>query len=277
MSKLYKAITALFLLLSLGANAQECDVIYVTPTGSGAGTKASPAGFPQALTLVTPTANRIWMAAGTYNISNTVQLISNVTIEGGFDATTWVKSNGTPTIINRDASNPIPTDVPNAFALGAFVGQSLSNFRLQDLTINVANAPGPYISVYGIVLGACSNYNIVRVTVNTGNGAPGVAGAPGVLGTPGTAGGNGVAAGNESMPPYNAPGGLPGGGAGGNRGRWASGNTTGNGQPGSCGAAGGNSGTGAGCGCGIFGTSNNNNCSGNNPTVGAAGTSGGAR
>ena len=142
-------IIVFFLFGNKQLTAQQCDVIYVTPSGasSGAtGTKANPASLTYALTLVTATSNKIWMAQGNYALAQPIQLISNVTIEGGFDATTWIKSNATPTVIAKDNSNVIVA----ANALVAFAGNAVSNFRLQDLTITVANAVGAQTSVYGI-------------------------------------------------------------------------------------------------------------------------------
>src|SRR3990170_7847341 len=146
--------------LGLGTSfAQECGIIYVTPTGvsSGlpAGTKANPANLIYGLTLVDPANKIVWMADGVYNISNTLSIPDGVTIEGTFDPVTWIKTNANTTVIARDALNP---DLVNK-ALISLTGTSISNFRLQDLTITVANAPGSQMSVYGIYLNTCSNYN----------------------------------------------------------------------------------------------------------------------
>ncbi|MBI4929431.1 MAG: gliding motility-associated C-terminal domain-containing protein [Bacteroidetes bacterium] len=235
-------------------SAQQCDIIYVTVNGAAsgaAGTQANPADLTYGLTLVTATANQLWLATGTYTISTPLFIPSNVTIEGGFNAVTWAKSNGTPSIIYRDANNPAG---PPANALFALVGTSVSGFRLQDLTINTANAPGNGTTVYGIYLDGCSNYNITRCEVSTGSGAPGF---PSVNGTPGTPGGNG-SPGNAGMA---EPGPIPGG-AGGigtlyNGGNGA--NTTGYDNQsagaagaGACGGAGGAGGTGPSCSAGCF-------------------------
>ena len=76
--------TFLFLLLASFSFSQQCNIIYVTPTGatSGvAGTQANPADLTYGLTLVTATANQLWLATGTYSISATLSIPSNVTIE----------------------------------------------------------------------------------------------------------------------------------------------------------------------------------------------------
>ena len=284
---LYTLLLIFFSSLSFG---QWCDVIYVTPSGASsgvAGTPTNPANITYGLTLVTATANQLWLASGTYNISNTLIIPSGVTIEGGFNAATWEKSNGTPSIINRDVNNVLG---PPFNALVGLVGNAASNFRLQDLTITVANAPGNQISVYGIYLSGCSNYNITRCTVNTGAGSAGLTGTMGVIGSSGGNGSPGLPAADESSVPAGGAGGIGfSGNNGGNGGSGAkhSPNGTEIGLPGlpGCGGAGGIGGDGPSCGCGIFGTSFNSSCSGSPSasgqpggigTVGVAGSIGSA-
>jgi len=234
-------------LITLSANAQECDVIYVTTSGASsgaAGTRSNPASLLYGLTLITPTSNRVWIAVGTYNISNTIAIPDDCTLEGGFDPVTWIKSNATESIIMRDNLNLVPAN-----ALIGLEGTAATGFRLQDLTINVANAPGLSNSVYGIYLGNCSNYNITRCKVITGSGASGTTGTSGIDGVPGGAGsvGSPGACNNETF----VPGGAGGTGAGGNNGgAGAPGENHSGGPPGSdgltagCGGAGGASGSG---------------------------------
>ncbi len=99
MEKTYTLKTLFFSFLFstfLITQAQECDIIYVTTTGANsgaAGTKANPASLNYGLTLVSGTANKVWIATGTYNITIPIQLVSNLTLEGGFDGTTWIISN----------------------------------------------------------------------------------------------------------------------------------------------------------------------------------------
>ncbi len=168
----------LSLLITVSVFGQECGIIYVSPSGAGSGTtgtRANPASLSHGLTLANVTNNVLWLAAGTYTITDFLPIPTNVTIEGGFNAA-WIKSNSTPSIISRAAANPLPNP---ANALVGLAGLNASGFRLQDLTINVAAAPSAGISVYGIYLASCSNYNIVRCEVNTGNGGAGGAGGAG--------------------------------------------------------------------------------------------------
>jgi hypothetical protein len=223
---LWLAITSMF------AYGQECGIVYVTTTGASsgvAGTKANPASLTYGLTLTTPTDTRVWLASGTYNIDNTINISSGITIEGGFSGANWTKSNSTPSIISRSALNP---DVANK-ALVAFLANGVNGFRLQDLTINVANATGNGTSVYGVRVVNSSNYNIIRCAITTGNGSNGVAGAAGATGAIGNAGQIGSVGNDDSS--VNARGGN--GGAGGGAGGGAAG-AQGSGSGGNGGAGG---------------------------------------
>lgn len=176
--------------LSMVGFSQECGIIYVKPNGATSGTtgtKANPASFAHGLTLVGPSAKIIRMAEGTYTLSNPLDMPSDLTIEGGFNATTWYKSNTYTTIINRDDQNTQTN--PNRLVGINCVGKS--NFRLLDLTINVADATGFGASVYGIYLSGCSDYTISRCKITTGDGGPGQPGAQGAGGMSGAAGTDG--------------------------------------------------------------------------------------
>lgn len=179
-------ILVFLLSISVGL-AQECDIIYVSPNGSGSGTKAGPTNLQNALTLVGPGTDYIRMAEGTYNISNTLDLISNVTIEGGYDVTTWQKTNNAVTKIYRDNSNvtPSPDRLIGLSAAG------ISNFGLHDISVEVQDAGGTGVTTYGIYIDGCSNYTLSRVTSVAGNGSDGIDGSAGVDGVDGVDGGIG--------------------------------------------------------------------------------------
>lgn len=171
-------------LLGIG---QECNVIYVTPGGASsgaAGTKANPASLTYGLSLATPTDNQIWLSTGNYNISTTLNMISGVTVEGGFNSNTWIKSNYPATTIYRNNNNIL-------LAPGRLVGiecSGISNFRLQDFSIIVADAVGDGVSTYGIHVDGCSNYSITRIKSTAGNGTDGLNGAAGANGVNGATG-----------------------------------------------------------------------------------------
>jgi hypothetical protein len=179
-----------FLLLfevHFGLNAQECGYIYVSPTGASsgnAGTKANPASLDYGLTLAAGSVKHLRLAQGTYPVSNTIDIPNNVIIEGGFDGTTWQKSNFYITSINRDSTNALS----NPSRLIVFNGISKTGFRFQDLTINVADAGGYGTSIYAFYLSDCSDYLISRCIINTGKGSDGLPGLPGVDGADGADG-----------------------------------------------------------------------------------------
>ncbi|MDO9186755.1 MAG: PKD domain-containing protein [Bacteroidia bacterium] len=208
--------------------AQECNIIYVSPTGASsgaAGTKANPASLPYAFTLVNTIDNQLRLSVGNYSISNQLPMISGITMDGGFDpANNWKKTNSQQTVIFRDSTNKLPN--PNRVV--AVECSNISNFSIHDITIIVSDVNGISVSAYGIHVSQCSNYNLSRLTVTSGNctggpgGVPGIDGldgANGTLGQPGdedggccTAGG----AGGAGTYPGSNNGGA--GGAGGSRG-----------------------------------------------------------
>ena len=177
-------------LASLSAIGQECNIFYVSPNGSGSGTKASPTSIQNAITSVVPGVDHIRLASGVYPISNAIDLVSNVTIEGGFDPTTWVKSNNAATIFQRDNLNVLPA--PSRLIALSAVG--ITNFHIHDLSIEVADAPGNGVTTYGLYLNGCSSYSVNRLRSTAGdgsNGVNGIAGVDGVFGVDGSGGQDG--------------------------------------------------------------------------------------
>jgi len=152
--------------------AQECNIVYVKAGGatSGvAGTKSTPASLLYGLTLANSVDNKIYMASGTYYLFNAINMLSDVTLEGGFDGITWVKGNGTSTTIYRDNSNVESSPT----RLVAMYCMNISNFRLQDLTIQCSNAFGSGASSYGVYMTGCSNYVVARCKIISGNAGNG--------------------------------------------------------------------------------------------------------
>ena len=130
------------------------------------------------------------MSGGTYNISNALQMKSNLSLEGGYNSSTWEKSNSTTTTIYRDNSN-METN-PNRFV--AIYCNGISNFRFQDLRIKTTNAFGLGTSIYAVHMSGCSNYQIVRCKIeagNAGNGTIGNNGSSGIAGANGATGEDG--------------------------------------------------------------------------------------
>lgn len=191
MPHFYFSLLSLFLAFGLlQSSAQECGFIYITPNGAStgsAGTKANPANFDYGFSLVDATNDHIRLAHGVYELTQTLDIPSNLVIEGGFEEGTWVKTNADSSIIHRDASN---YDVANN-ALIALKVENQSNFRIQDITIKVDDAPGNGVSIYGIYLAGCSEYAVSRCIIITGKGSDGLAGAQGQQGISGANGGDG--------------------------------------------------------------------------------------
>jgi hypothetical protein len=288
--------------------AATCINIYASPTGiaGNPGTQASPTSLTQALAMAACNNTVIKLAIGTYNINNALNLSSFVTLEGGFDpGNAWTKtSQAGATTINRTIANP--EGPANGQRIVAFYGNSLTGFRLQDITITTAaGTAGTGMSTYGLHLTNCSNYNIVRTQVlpgaagsglgdnnpvtynSTWDGANGANGANGITGNgpgctfgsdPTTNGSNGGGAGTGGI---NAIiiGGSAGSGAAGGRG--GNGRDDSSNAPGDVGVTGTTAAGGAAGGAGgIGGIKDSNNSdtpyggTGVNGANGAAGTNG---
>ncbi len=254
---------------------ESCVNLYVTTTAlaTGAGTQNDPTSLDNALSLAACNDAVIKMATGTYNIDDAIQLRSQVTLEGGFDPTNnWTKTSlAGATTINRTTAN-VEDATGSAPRLVALYGNSLSYFRLQDLTITTNdapdNAPNTSISTYGIHLTSCSDYDIVRCQILPGMGGMGQDGSNGSQGAVGANGLDGV----------NNNGGA-GGGNGGNGGNGGTSNgaagqagTSGGGANGGSGSSGNTGGSFFNC---PFGDPDSGNDGGNGAT-GADGSSGSA-
>ena len=200
-------------ILNVGAvETAVCTNIYVTQDAddTGDGSQDDPTNIDNAMDMAMCNNTVIKMAAGTYNIDAPLQLSSYLTLEGGFDATTWEKSSTAgATTIHRTILNP--QGLPDARRLVALQASNAVGFRLQDLTITTANAlisNQEGISTYGIHLLNCSEYDIIRCQVLPGNASDGADGIDGIAGINGENGGNPEDDGNPQT------GGLGGGNGG---------------------------------------------------------------
>lgn len=247
-------ITSLFCALCSNAFAQQCNIIFITPNGNGAGTKASPASLAGGIALSGP-GSQLWLAVGSYTLTTAINMPNNATLEGGFDpANNWQKINTQQTIINRTAANP----QTNPDRLVAVSCVNVTGFTVQDVTIITANAIGNGVTTYGIYLNGCSNYNISRCNVTAGNGSNGTLGIPGLPGVNGANGGNGQNGDEDggccTGGGAGATGSYVGSSGGGNGGNGGSRGSSGNAPPGSAGQNGqGNGGTGGAGGQGYCG------------------------
>lgn len=176
------------LLLVFGSTfAQECGIIYVTPTGatSGAtGTRDNPAELQYAFSLVDAANNHLRIAHGVYPLSETLEIPSDIVIEGGFKEGTWIKTNADTTIFHRDANN---YDAANRALVGVRATNQ-TNFRFQDITLKIDDAPSNGVSIYGMYISGCSDYYVSRCIVFTGDASDGLPGTNGQQGLPGADG-----------------------------------------------------------------------------------------
>ncbi len=172
---------------------QPCDIIYVSPSGSGsAGTIAQPTSLITALTLVSGTRQYVRMLEGSYNVASVINIVTNVKIEGGYRIDgngNWQKRSDAITSLSMSGNEVVALGPPFNVNVGhnlGFRAVGVNNWSLQDMTINVSAASGTTDnrgqSVYGVYVRNCNNYNITRCTVFSG---PASAGANGVGATPG--------------------------------------------------------------------------------------------
>jgi hypothetical protein len=265
-----------FLGTSLFISAQ-CNIIYVTPTGTsvGSGTQADPLDIATAFG-VAGDGDVVRLSTGTYNLNTPLTIpANNVIIEGGFIAAeSWKKTSlqGATTLV-RTATNP--EGATNSQRLVAMYADGLIRFELHDLTITTQNSTLAGCSSYGLHINNCADYKIVRCKIVAGNGAAGSAGTPGVAGTTGangTQGQSGSCDGGDCT--FNTD---DAGGAGGNGGSGGGGASGGNGgpaindqtNPGLAGQAG----TGRNGGAGGGGGAGGDECTSNSGTGGAGGAS----
>lgn len=124
-------------------NVADCNVFYADnygdPVAQGL-TPSSPTTIEHAIEQASCTNAIIRLDTGTYVIDQPIHLSSNITLEGGFRDEYKVKTSEIgATTIYRSAQYVEGTSM--APRLVAIEGSSLNDFRLQDLTIQTADAP----------------------------------------------------------------------------------------------------------------------------------------
>ncbi len=177
-------------LASGGTGGGSCDVIYVSPSGTGDGySKDTPTTLDDAVDKALCTNTVIKMQVGIYTLTNFQYIPSYVTIEGGYNSDFTAKSSdmsggSNSTTIRRSSSMDIETrddpDTNYPTNCSAFrVDNGAELFRIQNLRIEMpgsSNVTGHTASSglinYGIKLGtSCSDYHIVRCYIDAGVGA----------------------------------------------------------------------------------------------------------
>ncbi len=175
------------MMVGVGSSAQECGFIYVAPNGATSGTtgtRDNPAEFHYAFSLVDPANNHLRIAHGVYELTEPLEIPSDIVIEGGFEEGSWYKTNADTTILHRTSDNHDPINK----ALVGVRAENQSNFRFQDITLKVDDAPANGVSIYGMYISGCSDYYVSRCIVFTGDGSDGLPGTPGQQGLTGADG-----------------------------------------------------------------------------------------
>jgi hypothetical protein len=165
-----------------GSGGNSCDVLYVSPSGSGTGfTKGSPTSLANAVSEARCTNTTIKMMVGVYDLTDYQTVPSYITIEGGYSSDFTTKSSdmsggSNSTTIRRSSG----ADTGYSTDCSAFrVEDGAEEFRIQNLRIEMPGSPnvashtaGAGLKNYGIKLGSsCSDYNIVRCYIDAGVGA----------------------------------------------------------------------------------------------------------
>lgn len=148
------------------------------------GTKAKPVRtLAKALDLArTQGKKQILMAGGVYDIDEPVTLIPGVSIYGGFESDTWLRSLDSRAGIRRVGKS---TDQEVIVLQGSGIGAGGELF-LEDIDIDASvHSDAAGASVYGIVCVECTHLRLTRASVYTGRGGDGTDGADGLAGNNG--------------------------------------------------------------------------------------------
>ena len=171
--------------------------IYVSPGANGSGTKGSPTNLLTALGKCASdtSIHRIKMSIGAHTFSQTLYIPSNVTVEGGFDATgnLWQKSISRTTISVSPGSEEfyVKNTVGDKVLIGHFIGirmDSIQNSILKDFDLEVHKKYSPYEnvtqegvgkSIYAIYAKKSSNVYLINLKISTDQAGEGLFGESG--------------------------------------------------------------------------------------------------
>lgn len=279
---------AAFIFAIITANAQQ--QIYVSTQGDDTadGTVTAPVrSLSHALTLADENGSYIRIASGNYTENQTLELRSNLTIEGGLDAETW-QEDGNATVI---FINSVEFVSDYSQKIG-FRSVNDTSWTLKRLNVSVAAATtadratsGKGATVYGLFIeGNAGNNRIEDCNFTVGDGGDGISGVNGTNGANGGSGSNGGDGGlsewtndgdDEGIGASAVGTGSRAGGKGGNGGEGSITHSEG-GYNGISGAAGGNGNGGHGGNGGAAGAAGHNGSAGADGVNGADGISGAA-
>lgn len=250
-----------------------CEYIYVSPSGTdntACGGPATPCrtltNTNGALAKVSGATNYIRMANGSYTEPGTIEMSSNLIIEGRYVQTgsVWTKSSNTSstTSITCQGTQNISADVEHVMGVRS---DNDNNWKLIDLNITTISATGQTSSGngksnYTIWINGSSGYEIVRCDITSGDATKGNDGISG------SNGGNGSIGGEGGQPSTCSNGYSTSRGAGGSAGTGGVAGSGGGGAPngtsGSNGGSGGQSGRASNCDGGSNGTAGLGPCGG---------------
>ena len=128
-----------FLSLIINDGLSQCNVIYVTNSGTGDGSLNNPASLDSALSLAV-SGDVLKLDTGIYSLDNSLQLKDSITIEGGYKSgSNWEKSSLLgATSLRRNLLNP--QIQPNRVI--AIEGFNLNNFLIMRNWIAYAQKIG---------------------------------------------------------------------------------------------------------------------------------------
>ncbi len=186
-------ISTLIFALFAFQSISQCNIMYVTPSGIGTGSKTNPMSIENAFQLA-DSGDVIRLSSGTYEIENALTILnSNILVEGGFiEGSYWNKTSqyGATTIIRRGIN---PEASNNNLHIIAIKATDVSNFEIHDVKIKIEdlNSNYPGASTYCLLLNNCSEYRLIRVGIEQGNAANGLDGIDGTVGENGANGNKG--------------------------------------------------------------------------------------
>ncbi|MBR1992422.1 MAG: hypothetical protein IJ986_09135, partial [Bacteroidales bacterium] len=197
MKKIFLLFVICVLVMALPAQTN----IYVSPAGndSDSGSASAPVRtLSRALMLADTNSTHIFLAAGNYSEIQSVNLVSNVLIDGGYNAASWTKDSTAVTTLTINTIEFIG-DYSQKIGLRS---DNDTNWTLQDLVISIPSATaaerapsGKGASVYGLhIAGNSADTRISNCRFDIGNGGDGINGTNGVNGgngNSGTSGGDG--------------------------------------------------------------------------------------
>ena len=165
----------------------QCNISYASNDGTGTGDIDDPTDIVSAFASAT-SGDIIRLDTGLYLLTDPIDLIDNVTLEGGFiEEDGWAKtSDASQTELRRtndNAEGPAGQD-----RIVGFYGNAISNFSIRNLMITTEDATVPGRTTYGVHLTNCSDYTFSRVMVYSGNGGDGTNGGDGIDGVNGDEG-----------------------------------------------------------------------------------------